>query len=343
MPVKIGGSYVTEAAVSFAKAQDDKSNSNVLKNLSEKFPNIKFTVGTKPFSSMGTNNVSISPKILKQMENDPEKRMEYEALIYDIAHTDLKQGRNLKSGGFIIDDKGGLSAWSVSEHNDGNRRNVTGLNRNNKKDWFDKMLGNAPKKKKKEDKTKAAVLDISDKGKVLASIGKNVDFKDTDELSKYIFQNYNVVKSGMTSISAKYLRDCIKDEDKLKSLFDNLSAADAALKEKQGEIGFQGMKVKIDENGEVTMESSKSTIGFNGAKLKRQMATAATKGDMKTVMALIEQDVQALEDGLKNNMCDVAEVEKAKKLLEEAQQKMAKLPDRASTPEEKVIMAVNAV
>ena len=293
MPVKVGGSYVSEAAYSYAKAQMDEGNvdSSVMKSLSEKFSKLKFSTGTKPFSGTGTNNVSISPKILKQMEKDPEKRLEYEALIYDISNTDLAQGRNPKSAGWIIGDDGGLSAWSVSGQD---TRNQSSVKRTGARNWWRELL-----------------------------------------------QNYDIVKRGMTKISSKYLRDCVQDEDKLQSLFENLSAADSVLKERQGEIGFQGMKVTIDENGEVTMESSKSTIGFNGEKIRRQMAAAATQGDMKAVLALLEQDIQELEDGLKQNMCDAAEVEKAKELLEEAKQRMASLPNRAPTPAEQSRMSVN--
>ena len=79
MPVKIGGSYVSEAAYSFAQAQvkDKGEDTAVMKSLTEKFPNLKFSVGTKPFSGTGMNNVSISPKILKQMEKEPEKRYQW--------------------------------------------------------------------------------------------------------------------------------------------------------------------------------------------------------------------------------------------------------------------------
>ncbi len=365
MPVKIGGSYVTEAAASFVKAQaeEGKSDSNVLKNLSEKFPSVKFTIGTKPFSGTGTNNVSISPKILKQMENDPEKRIEYEALIYDIANTDLAQGRKLKSGGFIIGDDGGLRAWSVSEHNDGNNRNIANLNKNDKKSWFDKILGNVAKKKKSsplkemrekilekakekaDEKANAAILEISKEGKALSldNAKENSPFANADELSKYLFQNYDIVKQGMSQISSAYLRDCVKDAYKRQALFDNLAAADASLKEKQGQVGFQGMKIKINEKGEVTMESSKSTVGFNGEKIKRQMAAAVTRNDMRAVLSQLEQDIEELEAGFKNNMCDAAEVEKAKKMLEYAKEKMAKLPDRPSTPEEQAKPALNMV
>ena len=55
MPVKIGGSYVSEAAYSFAQAQvkDKAENNGVMKSLAEKFPNLKFSVGTKPFPGRG--------------------------------------------------------------------------------------------------------------------------------------------------------------------------------------------------------------------------------------------------------------------------------------------------
>jgi len=42
-------------------------------------------------------------------------------------------------------------------------------------------------------------------------------------------------------------------------------------------------------------------------------------------------------------MCDAAEVEKAKKMLEQAKEKMANLPDRPSTPEEQAKPSLNMV
>ena len=56
MAVKVGESWVSEEAYAYAQAR--------MKESEEK-------------------NISIAPNILKEMENDPEKRMEYEALIYD--------------------------------------------------------------------------------------------------------------------------------------------------------------------------------------------------------------------------------------------------------------------
>ncbi len=321
MPVKIGGSYVSEAAYSFAQAQvkDKEENNGVMKSLAEKFPNLKFSVGTKPFSRTGMNNVSISPKILKQMEQDPEKRMEYEALIYDIAHTDVQSGRapehKLKSHGFIIEDDGGLRSWGISESNDGNRRQQSKVKRSQKKNWWQELLDKLSSPDKK--------------------------FNNTNELTNYLRENFNIVGAGMAKISGKFLQKCLTDEEIRQKLFDNLRAAEESYSSRKDEVGFQGMQVIIDEDGEMTMESSKRTVSINEDKRRRQIAAAATQGDMQAVLAILQQDLQELEDGYKQNACDAAEVEKAKKLIEQAKQQMGRLPDRAPTMAESSTMTIN--
>ena len=146
MPVKVGNSYVSEAALSFAQSQEN-SGGNVLGDLKEKFPNLKFQVGTAPFSGSGLNNVSISPKILKEMENNPEKRVEYEALIYDISNTQISSP-NLKSHGFIIGDDGSLRGWGISQHDDGTTKRVkVTLDKNDKKSWWQNLLDELNAKK----------------------------------------------------------------------------------------------------------------------------------------------------------------------------------------------------
>ena len=364
MPAKIGDSYVSEAAYNYAKAQADADNkeSGVLNKLAEKFPGLKFSVGTTPFSGAGTNNVSISPKILQQMEKDPDKRLEYEALIYDIANTDLTAGTAVKprSAGFIIGDDGGLRAWSISG---GNEKTQNFAKRSSEKNWWRELLAKKPakktsppeetkakllknaKKKTADEKQTAATVNISAAAKENLKQSQKTaatnSFADADELSDYLWQNFSVVKGGMAKISAKYLRACVKDEDKMQSLFDTLAAADETLKKREGEVGFQGLTVTIDENGEASLESSKSTVGINEEKSRRQIEAAATKGDMRAVITLLEKDLQEVEDGLKKNMCDEAEVEKAKKLIELAKQKLSQLPDRAPTAAEQTAMSVN--
>ncbi len=377
MPVKVGASYVTEAAYEFAKARraekeegKEEKGKGVLKELQEKYPGLNITVGTGPLSGTGTSNLSISPKILKQMEQDPEKRMEYEALIYDVAHTDVNggimPGRKLKSHGFIIDDNGGLRGWGISESDEGNRRSQSHLKRSEKKNWWEEMLGK-PKKKKSSAKARQELLEknrekaakeaeepkgllaalqaqanpVRDKVVQNAGTEKAAGFANKDELYKYLQGSFEVVKGGMASISGKFLQKCVTDEKSRNRLFDILKAADESYAKRKDEVGFQGMQVTIDENGEVTAESTKSTVSINEDKRRRQIAAAATKGDMQAVLALLEEDLQQVEDGLKQNMCDEAEVAKAKKLLELAKERMARLPDRAPNPAEQSAMTVN--
>lgn len=115
MAVKVGNSWVTEAAYAYAKSKVDENTSSenkkgnsMLDKLSEKYPDIKFSTSTQPFSGTGKNNIGIAPNILREMENDPEKRLEYEALIYDCSQViknlpdKMPNGSRLKSFGFII-------------------------------------------------------------------------------------------------------------------------------------------------------------------------------------------------------------------------------------------------
>jgi hypothetical protein len=120
MAVKIGNSYVTEAALAYAQDRVDEKSENVLSDLSKQFKDINFGVGTQPFGGSGTNNITIAPNILRQMANDPEKKLEYEALIYDCDNA-LKNSANrpgLKAQGFVIDSKGELSMWSIGQFDD---------------------------------------------------------------------------------------------------------------------------------------------------------------------------------------------------------------------------------
>ena len=193
-------------------------------------------------------------------------------------------------------------------------------------------------------------LEISEQGRTalkekqaVEDTKSNLSFDTVDDLSKYLYENFNIVKQGMAEISSKYLRDCLTDPGKRQSLFENLKAADKALEEKQGQVGFQSMKIKIDDDGEVTMESTSKSVGVNEQKRRRQIAAAATRGDMQAIIALLEQDLQEVEAGLEENACDEREVEKVKALLSEAKQKMSSLPDREPTPEEQAIMMMNTL
>lgn len=289
MAVRIGQSYVSETAYSFAKSQVD-GDENILKNLREKFPNLKISVGTAPFSGSGINNLSISPKILQEMQNNPDKKIEYEALIYDIANQNISQP-GLKSHGFIIDDKGGLRGWGISEHND---KKISTLNKKNKKSWLENLL---PQKNPKK-------------------------FKNTNELVKNLQKNYSVVKNGAATISKNFLQNCLDDEEKQNKLFENLKTAEEIYK--NAEKG-KNVRIKIDSEGNMTVESSKTTVGFNESKRARQLAAAKTIDDVQFVLNLLQNDLAEVEEGLKNNWCDEKEVEKVKKMIEKAKQLLGKV------------------
>ncbi|MBO4401722.1 MAG: hypothetical protein J5809_07735 [Selenomonadaceae bacterium] len=140
MPVKVGQSYVSEAALSFAQASaEEYDGGNILKDLAKKFPNLKFSAGTAPFSGSGKGNVAISPKILREMQENPDKRVEYEALLYDVANLNWNNNPTVKSSGVIIDADGGMSMWSISKSDDGTKRAKSPLDRNNKS-WWQQIL-----------------------------------------------------------------------------------------------------------------------------------------------------------------------------------------------------------
>ena len=135
MPVKVGNSYVSEAAYEFAKSQTDESAT--LKSLAEKFPKLKFSIGTTPFSGSGLNNVAIAPNILREMETNPDKKLEYEALLYDVANLPPPpSSMNIKAQGVIIGKDGGLSMWSIGE----SKRDKIPVKRNDSKNWWKQMI-----------------------------------------------------------------------------------------------------------------------------------------------------------------------------------------------------------
>lgn len=165
MAVKVGNSWVSEAAYNYAKSKvnenacsEEKQESSMLDKLSEKYPDIQFNTSTKPFSGTGKNNISIAPNILKEMENDSDKRMEYEALIYDCSQAiknmpdKTYNGAAIKSFGFMINADGSLGGWSTSESGGNTDRNRYSLDKNKKDSWYDKILEKKKQKKIEEKK-----------------------------------------------------------------------------------------------------------------------------------------------------------------------------------------------
>lgn len=153
MAIKVGNSWVSEASYALAKAKiktDTTKNSEkvTIQSLSKKFSGTNFSTNIAPFNGNGRNNIAIAPNILSQMNNDPEKRLEYEALIYDCAalqktltdHTIT--GSKLKAQGFIINSDGTLGSWSITEPSEisGSKKHTANLPKNDKESWLDRIL-----------------------------------------------------------------------------------------------------------------------------------------------------------------------------------------------------------
>lgn len=187
MAVRIGNSYVSQQAYDYARAKVNGENSqggeknSVLQELSKQYPETTFAIGTQPFCGKGTNNISISSGILKKMENDPEARIEYEALIYDCAN--LLKNEPTKHGnsttiarGFIIDENGDLSMWGISQTDGGEKKKTNcKVEKNELRERLEKIRSKRTEEKKKLEKLKEKKADEKEKEEKAAE--KKIDEK----------------------------------------------------------------------------------------------------------------------------------------------------------------------
>ena len=189
MAVRIGNSYVSQQAYDYAKAKIDSEKSqgseknSVLEDLSKQYPETTFAVGTQPFGGKGTNNISIAPNILRKMDNDPEARLEYEALIYDCA--ELLKNEPTKHGnsttiarGFIIGEDGGLRMWGISQRGGAERtKDCKKVQKDELKERLEKIRKKKAEKKKiekKVEKKKTEQEDTEQKAAEKQTMGMNV-------------------------------------------------------------------------------------------------------------------------------------------------------------------------
>ena len=158
--VKVGNSWVSQAALDYAKTQVNSDTQATLKDLSDRYPGVDFTTDTQPFSQKGINNIQIAPNILTEMKNNPDKKLEYEALIYDAAQLIYSgkmdfsgAGFHTKAAGTIINADGSFSGWSITEDdNDGREKNSVKLDKTKKDTWADKIHTKRKKKQEVEKK-----------------------------------------------------------------------------------------------------------------------------------------------------------------------------------------------
>lgn len=161
-------------------------------------------------------------------------------------------------------------------------------------------------------------------------------FNNKDELMSYLKQNYKIVAKGMTQISGSYLNRCLKDEEELQRLFDNLEEADRMAEDNEENLeGYQGMEVKIDENGDMTTETHGGSVAVNEGKRLRQIAAAKNPAQIQMVLSFLNTDMSDVKRGREVNMCDDDEIDKVEALIQQAQQKAAEIQSENGGSEDK--------
>lgn len=147
-------------------------------------------------------------------------------------------------------------------------------------------------------------------------------FNNKDGLMTYLKRNYKTVAKGMTQISGSYLNKCLKDPNELEKLFENLEAADKMAEDNEENLeGYQGMQIKIDENGEMTSETYGGKVAVNEGKRLRQIAAAKNPAQIQMVLSMLNKDMSDVKKGREMNMCDDDEIAKVEALIQQAQQR----------------------
>lgn len=155
-------------------------------------------------------------------------------------------------------------------------------------------------------------------------------FDSKKQLMDYLKDNFKTVASGMTQISGAYLNKCLKDEGELQKLLDNLAAADEMAENAPDEIkGYQGMKISIDENGEMETETYGGSVSINEGKRLRQIAAAKTPAQIQMVLSLLNVDLSDVKRGKAQGMCDDDEIAKAEALIQQAQQRSSQIQSQS--------------
>lgn len=196
-------------------------------------------------------------------------------------------------------------------------------------------------KTKSPDKTDSAnnpdteTKEVSEQNKTEKNASE-LKFGNKDELMSYLKSNFKTVAKGMTQISGSYLRRCLEDDNELQKLLDNLTAADQMAEDNEENLeGYQGMKITIDENGEMETETYGGKVAVNEGKRLRQIAAAKNPAQIQMVLSLLNTDMSDVKRGKEMNMCDDDEIAKVEALIQQAQQKASQIQAESNGSEEK--------
>ncbi len=89
---------------------------------------------------------------------------------------------------------------------------------------------------------------------------------------------------------------------------------------------------ETNEEHEVT--EGKTTVTFNAEKRARQLAAAKNADEVRVVLALLSEDLSDCEAGLKTGGCDEEEVEKVKRMIARAKERLSQVSDQPEKEDE---------
>lgn len=161
-------------------------------------------------------------------------------------------------------------------------------------------------------------------------------YKNMNEYLQYLRGKYDSLRNGIVNISKSFLRECLKDEEKAKKLEEMLGTADDVVRNAEENMeGLQWMKIRIDKDGNMEIESQSGKVSFNEEKRARQLASAKNPAQVKAVLAMLAKDLSDCEAGLRSGMCDENEVAKVKAMIGKAQQKLSQVAAEEASPNHK--------
>nr|MBP3724283.1 hypothetical protein [Campylobacter sp.] len=130
-----------------------QNTKELYKELASRYTNLNFFGVGKMDKNAGFNSIAIAPNILNQMLNNPEKRQEFQALIYDINNLPKMEktltGDKIIASGYFINPDGTAGMWIISESN----------NENDNKSLIEKILEELKEKQNARNALKNDILD----------------------------------------------------------------------------------------------------------------------------------------------------------------------------------------
>ena len=111
---------------------------------------------------------------------------------------------------------------------------------------------------------------------------------------------------------------------------DSITISDEARAAQMSEHTAEAEETSAEQ--EVT--EGKTTVTFNAEKRARQLAAAKNADDVRIVLALLDEDLSDCESGLKTGACDEEEVEKVKRMIARAKEKLSQVSDKPQDAED---------